>query len=106
MEEGHGPHRVPIILVENLLAYNGGELFRPAVIGDAVGVAVAAVGDRGFPEEELVEVVEAVGLAAFGAKHFAGAITGRMYGRIGAEPGSHIAPDPGIEGVLEPVVGA
>ena len=53
----------------NLLAAdNRREFFRPTIISHTIGLTVTTIGNWGLPEINLVEVIETVGLAAFGAQ--------------------------------------
>ena len=58
----------PPLQEKQLLSDDRGELFHPAIIGHAIGLTVAAIGNRCLPEEDLVKVIETVDLAALGSQ--------------------------------------
>src|SRR5436190_24356154 len=72
-----------------LLTNNRCELFCPAIIGHTIGLSVTTRGNRSLPEINLVEIIETIGLATFGAEQITGG-TSRRHSWVGTKPRSHI----------------
>src|SRR5579863_7005473 len=67
--------------------------------------SAAAVGDRRLPEADLVEIVDAIGLAASVAEERVALAGCRHHGNA-AEPGGEVTLELGRKGMLQPHVGA
>src|SRR6185436_5296538 len=88
-----------------LTAHDGYVVADPAAVRHAALDVRGALGFRRAPELDLLEILEAVGLATLGAQQRV-ALAGLRHHRVGAEPGGDVTLHLRRDRPLEPGVGA